>query len=198
MTIGALLLAAGESRRMGATKQLLPIEREPMLSLSLKNLSDAGISEIVVVLGHDSENIIKTLRLQEKNVRIAINSDYRRGMSSSIAAGLKMLSPGSSGVLIALGDQPLVKPATISALIQRFISSEKGIAIASYRGRRGHPVIFSSTYFIELLSLSGEVGARAIIHGNPDDIAYLESDDGAILMDIDTPSDLIEVRRRFT
>jgi molybdenum cofactor cytidylyltransferase len=195
--ISALLLAAGESKRMGATKQLLAVLQEPMLARSLKNLQCPGIGEIVLVLGHDHEKIRETLHLDETTLKIALNNDFARGMSSSIAAGLSIVSPDSTGVLIALGDQPLIRPATITALIEDFKSSKKGIAIASYKGRRGHPVIFSRHYYEELKNLSGVVGARSIIQRNPEDSVFIELDDNAILIDIDTPEDLNEVRRGF-
>jgi molybdenum cofactor cytidylyltransferase len=182
--ISAILLAAGESNRMGQPKQLLPFGQSTILERTIDTLLDSAVSETIVVLGYRDEEIRKTIA--GKPVKIAINPDYQQGMSVSIIAGLKQIDKRARAVLIALGDQPFVDSQTINSLVEAFIANNRGIIIPVYQGRRGNPVIFAIKYENELLNLKGDVGGREIIKRHPDDVFEVAVNCEGVLIDIDT------------
>jgi molybdenum cofactor cytidylyltransferase len=185
--LSAILLAAGESKRMGKTKQLMPMGQSTLLERAIDSLLDSSVDEIIVVLGHKAEEIARTIA--GRPVKIVINSDYSQGMSTSIIAGLILVDPRSQAVMLAMGDQPLVESSTINQLIEAFNKNRKGIAVPTYRGRRGHPIIFDIKYKTELLMLKGDVGGREIIHNHPDDVLMVAIDSESVISDIDTQED---------
>jgi molybdenum cofactor cytidylyltransferase len=182
--ISAILLAAGESNRMGQPKQLMPFGQSTILERTIDNLLNSAASETIVVLGYREEDIRKTIA--GKPVKIAINPDYQQGMSASIIAGLKQIDKRARAVLIALGDQPFVDSQTINSLVEAFIANSKGIIIPVYQGRRGNPVIFAIRYRGELLNLKGDVGGREIIKRHPDDVLEVVVNCEGVLLDIDS------------
>lgn len=184
MIISAILLAAGQSKRMAQTKQLLPLGQTTIVGRIIDNLVNSAISETIVVLGCKAEELRKTIA--GKPIKIAINPDYRQGMSTSIIAGLKQIDKRARAVLIALGDQPFVDSQAINDLIEAFVSGNKGIAIPVCRGRRGNPVIFSVKYKNELLNLKGDVGGRQVISRHPGDVLEVTTSCEGVLVDIDT------------
>jgi len=185
--VSAILLAAGESRRMGKLKQLLPLGNTTVLGRAIDNLTASKIEDIIVVLGYGAEDVEK--RIDDRPVRIAINPDYRRGMSSSIKVGVEALHEDAEAVMLALADQPFIDSSTIDHFINESQKGGKGIIIPTYRGRRGHPVIFSIKYRNELMALEGDVGARDIILTHPEDILELPVDCEGVIIDIDTAED---------
>jgi len=182
--ISAILLAAGESNRMGQPKQLMPFGQSTILEGTIDNLLNSAVSETIVVLGYRNEVIRKTIA--GKPVKIAINPDYQKGMSASIIAGLKQIDKRARAVLLALGDQPFVDSQTINSLVEAFIVNKRGIIIPVYQGRRGNPVIFAIKYKGELLNLKGDIGGREIIKHHPDDVLELAVNCEGVLIDIDT------------
>jgi molybdenum cofactor cytidylyltransferase len=110
-------------------------------------------------------------------------------MSTSIRRGLQAIHPGCHGILIALGDQPLLKARTINGLIHAFEKGERGIIVPSFRGRRGHPVIFHRRYKKELLDLKGDVGGRFIIERHPEDVRLVPVKSIGVVKDVDTWQD---------
>ena len=182
--ISAILLAAGESNRMGQPKQLMPFGQSTIVERTIDNLLNSSVSEIIVVLGYKDEEIRKTIA--GKPIKIAINPDYQQGMSTSIIAGLKQVDKRARAVLIALGDQPFVNSQTITSLVEAFIANSRGILIPVYQGRRGNPVIFAIKYKGELLNLKGDVGGREIIKRHPDDVLEVAVNCEGVLLDIDT------------
>jgi len=182
--ISAILLAAGESNRMGQPKQLLPFGQSTIVERTIDNLLDSAVSETIVVLGYRDEEIRKTIA--DKPVKIAINPDYQQGMSASIIAGLKQINKRARAVLIALGDQPFVDSRTINSLIEAFIANKRGIIIPVYQGRRGNPVIFAIRYKGELLNLKGDIGGREIVKRHPEDMLEVAVNCEGVLFDIDT------------
>ena len=185
--ISAILLAAGESKRMGRPKQLLPLGETTMVERAIDNLLGAGVGEVIVVVGYRAPEIIK--KIASKPVKIAANQAYQQGMSTSIIAGLKLVDEGAGAVMLALADQPLVDSQTVSRLISEFGSHHEGIAIPTYQGQRGHPVIFSIRYREELSRLKGDIGGRQIVSDHPDDILEVAVDSPAVVSDIDTADD---------
>jgi molybdenum cofactor cytidylyltransferase len=182
--ISAILLAAGESNRMGQPKQLMPFGQSTILEGTIDNLLNSAVSETVVVLGYREEEVQKTIA--GKPVKIAINPDYQQGMSASIIAGLKQIDKRARAILIALGDQPFVNSQTINSLIEAFIANKRGIIIPVYQGRRGTPVIFAIRYKGELFNLKGDVGGREIIKRHPNDVLEVMVNCEGVLLDIDT------------
>ena len=182
--ISAILLAAGESNRMGQPKQLMPFGHSTIVERTLDNLLNSTVSETIVVLGYKDDEIRKTIA--SKPVKIAINPDYQQGMSTSIIAGLKQVDKRAQAVLIALGDQPFVDNQTITSLVEAFIANSRGIIIPVYQGRRGNPVIFAIKYKGELLNLKGDIGGREIIKRHPNDVLEVTVNCEGVLLDIDT------------
>ena len=185
--LSAILLAAGQSRRMGRPKQLMPLGQSTLLERAVDNLLNSSVDETIVVLGHQAQEIGKKIAF--KPVKIALNPDYQKGMSRSIAAGLAELNPESQAVMLALADQPLVASATINQLIDAFKKHDKGIALPTHRGRRGHPIIFDIKYKAELFKLKGDIGGREIIQNHPDDVLKVAVDSESVISDIDTQDD---------
>jgi molybdenum cofactor cytidylyltransferase len=182
--ISAILLAAGESNRMGQPKQLMPFGQITIVERTIDNLLNSAVSETIVVLGYKDEEIRKTIA--GKPIKIAMNPDYQQGMSTSIIAGLKQVDKRARAVLIALSDQPFVDSQTITSLVEAFIANKRGIIIPVYQGRRGNPVIFAIEYKGELLNLKGDVGGREIIKLHPDEVLEVAVNCEGVLLDIDT------------
>jgi molybdenum cofactor cytidylyltransferase len=170
---------------MGKLKQLMPLGESTILEKTLDNLLGSKLSDIVVVLGYKAEDIRK--RISGRPVKLVVNPLYHKGMGTSIAAGLKFVDSQAKAVMLVLGDQPYVDSATIDRLIEAFIDSKKGIAIPTYKGQRGHPLIFDRKYQASLSRLKGDVGGREIIRENPEDVLEVPVDAEGILIDIDTP-----------
>jgi len=191
--ISAILLAAGESSRMGKLKQLLPFGSKTVIETCLDNLLNSALSEIIVVLGHCHEQIHP--KISRLPVTIAINPDYKEGMSSSIKAGLKYVNPQSEAVLIALVDQPLVGPDVINSLIESYQSAGKKIIIPTYQSRNGHPVIIDLCYRDEMLNLDPAIGLRQVVRAHSDEILRIEISSDCIVQDMDYWEDYLEQLR---
>jgi molybdenum cofactor cytidylyltransferase len=183
--VSAILLAAGKSSRMGKLKQLMPLSDSTILEQTLCNLLGSKLSEVIVVLGHKAEEITK--RLSGRPVKIVVNPLYRKGMGTSIAAGLKFVDSQAQAVMLVLGDQPYVDSPTINRLIDAFSRKKKGIVIPTYKGQRGHPLIFDRKYQAPLSRLKGDFGGREIIRENPKDVLEVPVNCEGIIIDIDTP-----------
>ena len=184
--ISAILLAAGESKRMGRPKQMLAWKGKTLLRHVLENLIHSTVDEIILVLGHEAEAIQKSLT--EFQIKIVINPEYQQGMASSLRQGLLAIDTRSEAFLVVLADQPGIGPEIINQIIHEFQRSDprRGIARPIYRGLRGHPVLIGVRYLQEALQLQGDVGARQILMNHPEDILEIEADQEGILKDIDT------------
>ena len=185
--LSAILLAAGESKRMGELKQLMPLGESTIIEQAIDNLLASAVGETIVVLGHRAEEIKKAIAT--KPVKIIFNPNYRQGMSTSIIAGLNLVSSQAQAVILALGDQPLVDSQTINQLITEFRSHDKGIVLPTYKGKRGNPVIFAIKYKAELLELKGDIGGRDIVQRHPGDVLEVAVDSESVITDIDTRED---------
>ncbi len=185
--ISAILLAAGESKRMGQPKQLLPFRGSTLLGQIVENLLQSQAAETIVVLGSQAEKIIP--QIAREPVKIVVNQEFEQGMSSSIKCGLSHISEAADGVMIVLGDQPLIEKETIDLLIERHRQSERGIILPVHNGTRGHPVIFKMKYKDELLRLTGDIGGKQIVERHPSDVLEVEVDSESVVMSIDAESD---------
>jgi len=188
--ISAILLGAGESKRMGVDKLSLPWGRRTILEHCFETLLRSEVEELVVVLGIRNKEV-KNL-FQGRKVKIVINPHSKRGMSTSIWKGLQAIHPSSDGILIALGDQLFLKTGTINALIRAFGQGKGGIVVPSFQGEKGHPVIFHRRYKRELLNLKGDVGGRSIIERHPEDVRVVPVKSIGVVKDVDTWQDYIK------
>ncbi|MFC1951439.1 molybdenum cofactor cytidylyltransferase [Chloroflexota bacterium] len=182
--ISAIILAAGESKRMGEPKLLLPFGSSTILEQSIDNLLNSGVGEVIAVVGDRAQEMIK--RIAHRPVKVALNPDYGEGMSTSIASGLSLVDNSAVAIMLVLADQPLIDSDTINTLIKAFFNNTKGIVIPTYQERRGHPIIFSTIYREELTGLKGDVGGKQIIKQHPDDILEIAVKTQSINIDIDT------------
>ena len=192
--ISAILLGAGESKRMGVDKLSLPWRRKTVLEHCFETLLQSEVQEIVVVLGTRNKRVKN--RFQGKKTKVVVNPYSKRGMSTSIRKGLQAIHPGSAGILIALGDQPFLKTGTINALVRAFDRREEGIIIPSFRGRMGHPVIFHKRYRKELLNLRGDVGGRMVVDRHPEEVKVVPVKSEGVVKDVDTWQDYVKEFRK--
>jgi molybdenum cofactor cytidylyltransferase len=192
--VAGLVLAAGQSRRMGEVNKLLvEVDGKPMLCHVVDALLASRATPVVVVTGHEAEGVRSALA--GRDVTFAHNSDYAHGLSTSLKAGVAALPEESEGVLIALGDMPRLTAAAFDRLIAAFNPLEgRGIVVPTVRGKRGNPVIFAARFVAEMSELAGDVGARHLIGEHALDVVEIEMDDGAALLDIDTPAALDALR----
>lgn len=185
--IWALVLAAGESKRMGQSKQLLPFENKTILETVIDHITQSSVDETLVVFGSNRENIEEVIK--GVPVKSVYNPDFKEGMLSSVQKGFASLPEKVEAVLVFLGDQPMVPTSVIDRIIGSYQSSEKGIIIPVHDQKRGHPVLISTKYREEVAHLDPQIGLRELIHNHPEDILEVELDSSSILEDIDTPED---------
>ena len=187
--IWAIVLAAGESRRMGSPKMLLPYNGRTIIEQVIQNVINADIEKTVIVLGAHRKEIVKVTGRYD--LMHCYNENYSMGMLSSVWCGLRSLPEDYGAVLIMPGDQPMIGTGEINRVIKAYRFSGKGIVMPVYRGSRGHPVIIDRRYRDEVLSLPGTMGLRALAGRHPDDTLETETDDPSILRDIDTRKDYL-------
>lgn len=185
--VSGILLAAGESRRMGHPKLLLPWGKTTILERVVDNYLKSKISELIVVAGANQESVKKVLI--SRPVTIVENLYYQDGMGTSIRRGVEATSNQAEGYLIGLGDQPFITSDIIDSLITVFSDEHPGIAICSYKGKKGHPVVFARKFRQALCALKGDRGGRIIIQQHVAEVKYVEVKSKSIFMDIDTPGD---------
>ena len=194
--IGALLLAAGQSRRMGGPNKLLEeIDGTPMVARVAQRLLASRARPIIAVLGNKADEIDAALgKLPIERVR---NPDFAEGLSTSLKRGVAALPEGLDGALVCLGDMPLVTGRHIDRLIAAFNPLEgRAIIVPTRRGKRGNPVLWARRFFAEMAKIAGDVGARHLIGEHAELVAEVEMDDDAILVDIDTPEALEALRAK--
>ncbi len=192
--ISAMVLAAGESKRMGTLKQLLPFGAGTMLETVLDMLLRSRVDEIVVVLGHRWEEVAevvqrKTSDSSNAHVRIAVNERYQDDMLSSVQCGLRAFRAEAEAFLVALGDQPLITPQVVNRLIEVFVSERPPIVIPTYRGKRGHPVLFDAALQSEILALGRNATLKEVVLRHADAVRELPCDEEGIVRDVDYPSE---------
>lgn len=197
--VAGLILAAGESSRMGSDKALLPYRGRTFLETIIASLNTAGIARIVMVLGYHADSIQRAVNLEA--VEVIMNRDYRLGQTSSLQAGLAGLEKLSAqsgescaAILLCLVDHPAFEPATVSALVERFDRTAAPVVIPTFGGRLGHPVLIAPSLFGPLLALGEGVGADTVIRACREKTELVEVPDAGILVDVDDP----QAYRRLT
>lgn len=184
--IAGILLAAGSSQRFGSNKLITPlIKNEPMVLTAAKKLRDATDSLTIVVRPGD---ITLNNLLGSINSNIIENPNANQGMGTSLAAGIRA-NTDVDGWLIALADMPYINVATYNALMEQ-LRQNASIVTPVYKGQRGHPVGFASSWHSHLIACTGDKGARDLLNANKNIITSVETDDAGILRDIDTPDDM--------
>jgi molybdenum cofactor cytidylyltransferase len=173
---------------MGYPKPLLRVDNETFIGRIVRAMLPVA-TRLIVVVGARAD-LVRAAVPSGPRIDIVMNPDFLRGQLSSIKAGMRALSPGTDAVLIHLVDHPLVRPATFHKLVEAYHETSYPIIIARYARRRGHPVIFRRAVFEELLAAPEGVGARAVVQADPARVHYVDVDDPAIGLDLDTPDDL--------
>ena len=185
--IAGILLAAGDSTRMGQPKALLPFEEVTFIDSILNKLAEIHCDPIISILGHSAELICQ--RTSVNAFRCFQNPHPEYGMLSSLKIAIEQLPLETMGFILALVDHPLVKLDTYQQLIDMAKDNPANIVIPQYYGQKGHPVYFGRPFFESIRNLSLDQGARAVIRENETNVKYLPVEDEGILKDIDTPQD---------
>jgi molybdenum cofactor cytidylyltransferase len=194
--IGAVLLAAGQSRRMGGPNKLLSeIDGVPMVAHVARRLLASRARPIVAVLGNQAESVCAVLgKLPVERVS---NPEFAEGLSTSLKRGIAALPSDLDGALICLGDMPLISGRHIDRLIAAFNPLEgRAVIVPTRNGKRGNPVLWAKRFFPEMSELAGDVGAKHLIGEHAELVAEIEMDDDAIFIDIDTPEALEALRQK--
>ena len=185
--ISAILLAAGQSKRMnGENKLIKEIQGIPIIKLSVKNILASSIDELIVVLGHQKEIVEKLIDKNEK-IKFVFNKDFESGMASSIKTGLNNLSEKTEAFFICLGDMPMLSPDIYNKLIKS--KDNKKIIAPTYKGQQGNPVLFDKSIKEKILNIRGDVGAKKILESNKDKILNLEINNHNISKSFNTQDD---------
>jgi molybdenum cofactor cytidylyltransferase len=191
-TIAAVVLAAGQSRRMGGRNKLLePIGGEAMVARVVRRVLESQCDRVVVVVGHEASRVRDCLRAFK--VEIVENPDFAAGMSGSLRRGLEALGDDVDAALVCLGDMPWVAGADIDRLIAAFSPGDgRAICAAAHRGQRGNPVLWGRQYFAAMRGLGGDAGARELLARFADAVCEVEIDNEGVLRDVDVPATLAE------
>jgi molybdenum cofactor cytidylyltransferase len=185
--IWAVILAAGESRRMGQPKLLLPYGEETMIETVVRTVASSCVDGTLVVLGARRREIEEKIR--GFSVKKAINREYRKGMFSSVLCGLNTLPKAARAAVLVLADQPGIPAGVIDSLIESFLLGHKGLVVPVYRKKRGHPLLLDLKYRREVEALPPEAGLRGLLRRHPEDILEVRVSSPEILRDIDSPGD---------
>jgi molybdenum cofactor cytidylyltransferase len=185
----AIILAAGQSRRMGTiNKVLINVDGKPMARHAIDAARAAGADPVIVVTGHDADAVRRTLG---GDVAYVHNPDYAQGLSTSLRAGISAVPNSCDGALVALSDMPRIRPDHIRQIMRAHDPDEGHvICVPTWNGKRGNPVLWDRRFFDDFMALGGDVGAKHLIVENADLVIEVPIDDDAVLMDVDSPAAL--------
>jgi molybdenum cofactor cytidylyltransferase len=212
--ICAIVLAAGESRRMGAQKLLLPFDGRTVIGRIAGEILRSPVARTFVVVGAGGARVataVEDERLSRKggqaqrkrapcessrgspqgSLSFVTNPDPAGDMLSSVRCGLRALPPDCEAVLVALGDQPSLTAELVARIVHASRASGRGIIVPVYGGKRGHPLLFSARYFQEVLARYDDLGLRGLLHAHPEDVFELAADSASVLSDMDYPQDYL-------
>jgi molybdenum cofactor cytidylyltransferase len=195
--ITAIVLAAGASTRMGDFKPLLPLDDgTPMLEAVLTKVVSFPFLEVIAVVGHKEQEIREAIQIQDPRFTWVSNPNYKEGLSSSIKLAIHQHDKQAQGIMVFLGDQPLLKESTIDTILLNVINmltdQSKWIIQPAFDGKPGHPVFISATMVPYLHNISGDQGAKPIFH-RADKHIIIPIDDQGVILDIDTKQDYLAV-----
>jgi molybdenum cofactor cytidylyltransferase len=186
--IWALVLAAGESKRMGEPKQLLPFGRSTVIETVVQSVISSSVDKTLVVLGAARDRVEAVLKKFE--VELTVNPDFAAGMLSSVQWGIRHLPQTARAALVFLADQPWVSAETANLVIDEYRRTGKGLVLPTHAGSDGHPLLVDlGKYRAEIDRLSPQVGLRQLLSLHPEDISRFEVEDPNISRDLDTPGD---------
>ena len=196
--IGAIILAAGMSSRMGKPKLLLPFKGAPLIKYPYMLAQQNALQPIVCVTGRYDEQITNVLAPVEQNVTLHYNSHYESGMASSLKAGIRAVTGKVDAVMIFLGDQPLVPNKVVQTIISQYRASEEAIKIVRplFGQRLGHPILFDSSLFDEFETLQGDEGGKSIIQRHRNAVKLLQFPNSDWGIDIDTEEEYLTLLKR--
>ena len=190
--ITAIILAAGQSRRMGQPKMLLPWGEGTVLGQVIATFQKVEVDELIVITGGYNDQV---QTLVGTSARIVFNPGYEQGeMLSSIQCGVAELKPEAQATLIALGDQPQVQERSVRMVIEAYHQSGSPLVVPSFQMRRGHPWLVARPLWDEIMALHTPESPRDFLNHHTEDIQYVNIDDDSILQDLDTPEDYLKSR----
>lgn len=187
--IGAIILAAGESKRMGFPKMLLPFHGTTMIENVIANVSASLVESTLIILGAEKDRLIEVIK--KTTATYCYNDNYKEGMLSSVKCGFQNLSLDIKDVLVFQGDQPYITSDVINRVIEAYKSSGKGIVIPVYNGKRGHPLLIDRKYWNYIEKLEMSEGLRALAYKFSEDVLEVETECPGILRDFDTYEEYI-------
>jgi molybdenum cofactor cytidylyltransferase len=188
--IWSIILAAGESKRMGFPKMLLPFGGKTIIESVIDKVLRSDSNNIIVVLGAEKEAIAS--KIKNLSVRYCYNDKFKEGMLSSVKCGFNNLPFDFRAALVFPGDQPMISPEAINSVINAYLHSNKGLVIPVYKNKRGHPLLIDKAYLDEIKSLSPSIGLHALSDRFPDDVLEVVTDDPGIIKDIDTYEEYLQ------
>jgi molybdenum cofactor cytidylyltransferase len=186
--ISAIVLAAGQSKRMGQQKMLLPWGKTTVIGQVVSTLNMAGINDIHIVIG-GSQTFLKNV-LKNYKVDFLFNKDFKNGeMLISVQVGLSYLGEGSEATLIVLGDQPQIETQVVRAIMERYLATHHEIIVPSYNKHRGHPWLIERSYWQEILNLRPPHTLRNFLNTYNEVIDYINIETPSVIQDLDTQND---------
>ncbi|MBI3739422.1 MAG: nucleotidyltransferase family protein [Chloroflexi bacterium] len=190
--ITAIILAAGESKRMGQPKMLMPWGKSTVLQTVIATFQAAGVNDILVITGAARKQVEALIG---KSVQTVFNEKYEAGeMLSSVQAGLRAKKHEARAALICLGDQPQVQKRTVQRILQEYRETGAPIIVPSYQMRRGHPWLVARELWNEILKMRAPESPREFLKRHTKDIHYVNIDSPSVLADLDTPEDYLKSR----
>ena len=194
--VSAILLAAGESRRMGATNKLtLPVAGQPLLRRTAETLLQAGLRELVVVVGHEQQAARGVLR--GLPLHIVYNEDYREGQMTSVHCGMRALQQVCDAVLVCLADLPLLAADDLSRLSAAFEHCPTSVLVPTFQGERGNPIVLAYAHRQQILAGDRTLGCRRLIEKHPELVTTLEMPNDHLVFDLDTPEAYQRLQQRL-
>lgn len=185
--IVAIVLAAGRSERMGAQKLLLPLEGMPLIARVVDEVLASPVDEVLVVVGQDRDAIEHALR--GRPVKLVVNPHAGGDMLSSVRQGLRSIAGDARAALVVLGDQPGISRAVVAELILALDRRGGGIAVPTFQGKRGHPLLLAASYGDEILGSYDGVGLRGLLRVHHADVVEVPLASPEVLEDVDVPED---------
>jgi molybdenum cofactor cytidylyltransferase len=186
--ISAIVLAAGQSKRMGQQKMLLPWGETTVIGQVVSTLLATGIEDIHVVVGGSQSELLDVL--QEYKIDTIFNKDYRNGeMLTSIQVGLRWLGKNTEAVLVVLGDQPQIESQIVQVIVNRYMNTHPKIIVPSYKMHRGHPWLVERSYWKQILELRPPLTLRDFLNNHNEAIEYINVNTPSVIQDIDTQND---------
>jgi molybdenum cofactor cytidylyltransferase len=193
--ISAVILGAGHSTRFGKTKQLLKVGDATLLETVVGGFLNSRVDEVVLVLGYAADEIRE--KSDFGDAKIVVNTDYDRGLGTSLKAGIDAVSQETKAAIVALGDQPLLSVRTIDLMVDKFLETGGPIVAPFFQRHRGNPVLFDRSLFPDLRNVKGDTGAKALLGRLSEKVMKVQVDDMGVLFDVDNENDYARLLERL-